>query len=443
VTVVTPEEAEEYKQFVNRYEQYWRTFFDPIAIRIQVSPEKYRFETIVLPLINNSIYTGLTTVLGGPTEPLDDLPVPDRNIFTLALKVNKPMLLKQLDGIEDEMTKEVMDGLGMSSKDVQLQVSRFLRDGLGSQMAMHVYDTMPTFDFNMTSFLGEMLGSFNGSGGFDDEIIFISLLVTSLNSPVYVSLPVKDAEIVDEFMEKIDTLMAILARQPAKGWFFQVDHDFYKMPLGKTGRKLRGYAIRFGPIKWRFFWARIDNGLYIASKPFIIDDLLKLHNDRNTANRRTVSKPSSPKAHAMVRVRARNWKQILPHFQLGWSENSRNAGLNNLSLLSNVARAYTVDTSKSQTNEKPTVDPSTEVLRRAEELYGCRFFCPEGGRYILSPDGKSMTSTAHGTVLNPLQSSTPSSKGPLGQALREFAGATAELSFLEDGLHAVLTIERK
>ncbi len=54
-----------------------------------------------------------------------------------------------------------------------------------------------------------------------------------------------------------------------------------------------------------------------------------------------------------------------------------------------------------------------------------------------------MISTAHGTVLNPLQSSTPSSKGPLDQALREFAGATAELSFLEDGLHAVLTIERK
>jgi len=353
VTAVTPEEAEEYKQFVRRYEQYWWTFFDPIAIRIQVSPDRYRFETIVLPLINNSIYTRLTKILGGPTEPLDNLPVSDRNIFTLALKVNKPMLLKELEGIENDTTEELMEGYGMSSKDVLNQVSRFLRDGLGSQMAMHVYDATPIFDFNLTGFLGMMLGSFNSSNGIGNEtqsdgigngVLLYDSFVTSLNSPIYVSVPIKDVKIVGEFMEKFDKLIAILVQQPSEDGFFQVDHDFYKMPLGKTGRKLRGYSIRFGPIKWRFFWARIDNGLYIASKPFIIDDLLKLHDGQKAANRQTALKPLSPKAHAMVRIRARNWKQIFPHFQIGWSENSREAGLNNLSMLSNVARAYTAST---------------------------------------------------------------------------------------------------
>ncbi len=54
----TAEEAEEYAAFAKDYDQYWRTYFDPIAIRIQIDPQRYRLETIVLPLIDNSIYTG-------------------------------------------------------------------------------------------------------------------------------------------------------------------------------------------------------------------------------------------------------------------------------------------------------------------------------------------------------------------------------------------------
>ena len=33
--------------------------------------------------------------------------------------------------------------------------------------------------------------------------------------------------------------------------------------------------------------------------------------------------------------------------------------------------------------------------------------------------------------------------GKSAQAIRSFGGVTAELTFLEDGLHAVLTIQRK
>ena len=47
---MTGEEADEYNAFLTEYNQYWRTFFDPIGIRIKVSPERYRLETIVLPL---------------------------------------------------------------------------------------------------------------------------------------------------------------------------------------------------------------------------------------------------------------------------------------------------------------------------------------------------------------------------------------------------------
>ena len=53
---------------MQQYSQYWRTFFDPIAIRIQVTPERYRLETIVLPLIDNTLYSFLAQSLGGEPQ---------------------------------------------------------------------------------------------------------------------------------------------------------------------------------------------------------------------------------------------------------------------------------------------------------------------------------------------------------------------------------------
>src|SRR5207245_11378091 len=95
LTQVDGEEADEYKAFLQEYNQFWRTFFDPIALRLQMTPQRYRLETIVLPLIDNSIYTGLAHTLGGDAEPLDALPVPKRNIFSVALKLNKEDLLAE------------------------------------------------------------------------------------------------------------------------------------------------------------------------------------------------------------------------------------------------------------------------------------------------------------------------------------------------------------
>ncbi len=96
---VTQREAKEYKQFVEQYSRYWRRFFDPIAVRVRLTPKQYRAETIILPLIDNSVYTGLAAALGGEPEPLDALPVPKRNIFSLAARLNKSELVRQL-GLE-------------------------------------------------------------------------------------------------------------------------------------------------------------------------------------------------------------------------------------------------------------------------------------------------------------------------------------------------------
>jgi len=423
---VTKAEADEYRQFVERYSQYWRRFFDPIAVRVQLTPKQYRAETIILPLIDNSVYTGLAAALGGEPEPLDAMPVPERNIFSVVLRMNKDVLLKNplfLDGFLREAQRE-----GIPLPDGGASVKEFLSKGISNQIGLHVYDASPFFDFNLTGTLGEMMGSFRGGRGwFDDEMIPIGFLIASLNSPVYIAVPVKDAEIVDRFIAQTDTMLAALARQRQQDGFFEVDFDFYRVPLQTTDKRIRCYAVQLGPIKWRLFFARIGDGLYIASKRFILEDLAAMEGQERTER--------GPSAHAMVRVRPEHWKDVLPSFQLGWAENSRVACLNNLGPLSSIARSV------SAASNGP-VKPG-QVHREADRVHAVHFFCPDGGRYVLSPDGKQMTCTVHGTAADPHQLPAPAPGSPMGRLMRDFGGLTAELTFLEDGLHAVVTIDRK
>ena len=651
VKAVNGEAADEYKAFLDDYNRYWRTYFDPIALRVQITPQRYRLETIVLPLIDNSIYTSLSQALGGTPEALDALPVPKRNIFSVAVKLNKLELLKQaglgdekpvekdepnvdnlrvlalaminyadtfgklpapaidskdgkplfswrvailpfveqdalykefhldepwdsdhnkkliakmpkifrapgskagegkttyllpvgkgapwetsttklsypagftdgtsntvllVDAADDRAVtwtkpddlkydaadprkglavrndKEFLAGFADSvvravsksadkkqvaalftpsggevielrpeewrvvshspdaapARDLldipgvprdkidQLQIKEFLTKGIGNQVGFHVYDSAPAFDFNVPQFLGLMMGTFNGRGGprgIDPTSweMGISFLVTALNSPVYVSIPVQDTKVVDDFLDRLDPLMAEGYRRAREPWPRGINLDFYKAPL-KPNRTMRVASVRFGPVKWRMFWARIGNGLYIASKAFILDDLVAAEAERGKVA------AEGPKAHGLVRVRAANWDRVLPDYRLGWAEANREACLNNLGPLASVGRAVV---EKGRTEEQL----GRAAHQEADRLYGVHFFCPDGGRYLLSPDGKTCRCSVHGTLLEPVQQTEPSEKGSTS-ALKGLSGLTASLTFRKDGLHAVVEIDRK
>jgi hypothetical protein len=641
VREVTKSEADEYKAFLTEYNQYWRMFFDPIALRLQLTPEHYRLETIVLPLIDNSIYTGLAAVLGGKPEPLDALPVPKRNIFSVAVRVNKgdvqqktatppeqlqcannlkqiglafhmyhdtygkfpavanfdkegkPLLswrvhllpfLEQkqlyqqfhldepwdsehnkkliaqmpsvyrcpasggrladktsylapvfddkrggstmwsgdkrelrisdvLDGTSNTLlvvdaddrhavpwTKpadltydpkhplaglvghhpdsaqalfvdgsvhrlrstippdrlgalftraggEVVDWsrdevasvrvedwwrplpyyLRSAGPDIEkLGIEEFVMRGLGSQVSLHVCDSEPLFDFNLPAALGQVVGSFQGRrmGLGMGELPWV-FLAASFQAPVYIAVPVAEAKIVDRFLERLDKFLAGLARQQQNWGWFSLQHDFYRAPLS-ADESCRSFGFQFGPIKWRFFWARIGDGFYIASKKFILDDIQALS---------TKTKPAEPgpAAHAFLRIRAEHWDRVLSEFRLAWAENSRIACLNNVGPLSNVARSV-----RAAANGEAR--RSAEISRLADSMYDVHFFCPDGGRYELDGTGKSMACTVHGTALAPRQ---PRESSETGKGMSSFGGMTATLTFLEDGLHAVVTIDRK
>jgi hypothetical protein len=444
VKQVTGDEADEYRAFLEEYNRYWRTFFDPIAIRVQITPERYRLETIVLPLIDNSIYTGLALALGGKPEALDSLPVPKRNIFSVAMRFNKGELLKATKDIEREIKRDLFRGLNVEDGAVdRLNVTAFISDGIGSQVGLHVYDSVPNFDFNMAEAMGMLTASLGGEFRDRDlQGLFISFLLTSLNSPVYMSIPVQDAKVVDQFGDQLEHIFALAARQGTRGRWIEFASDFYQVPFkGDKNKMMRSFCLKFGPAKFRFFWARIGTAVYIASKDFILEDLLALENERAKVPALAQQSPADPPAHAMVKLRPQHWNQVLADYRLGWAENHRQACLNNQGPLSSVARTFSGPLGKIDDKELATV--AERVRREADRVHQVHFFCPEGGQYVLAADGKSMTCNVHGWALAPRQPASPVESSPLAKQLERFAGMTASLTFMEEGLRAVVILERK
>jgi hypothetical protein len=175
------------------------------------------------------------------------------------------------------------------------------------------------------------------------------------------------------------------------------------------------------------FAARIGDGLYVASKPFILEDLAAAW---KTAPQSVPADPG-PAAHAIVRLRPQNWNQTLPDYRLGWAENNRMACHRNLGALAAALRSA------------PMKDGKPELLRAAAEIYGVGHYCPENGSYRVGADGKQVECPVHGKISAPMQPIAPAPDGPFGQAIAKFKGATLALTLLEDGLHAVVTVERK
>ena len=448
VAEVSGEEADEYRAFVTEYNQYWRTYFDPIAFRLKVAPEELRVETIILPLIDNTAYTGLASALGGAPEPLDALPVPRRNIFSAELRLKKEQYIKELrtedarrPNTPDEDLFDYPFGLpgGRAARE---KTYGLLSEGLGNQLGIHLYDSRPPFELNVPSLLGMMLASGVGTRGGRDLIFgsepFFALALVSLNSPVYISLPVADEKVVDDYLNWSDAALSYAARNERRGRWVSFEYDFYKYKLA-TGEPARAFAVRFDPARVSFYWARIGRGVYVATKPFILEDIAALHAQGQAGASSTVNEDLN--GHALARVRAENWNEVLPDYNRSWAENEREACLNNLGPLASAARALTSVTDGVQAPSGEALDRATVEL--AGKLAGARFACPEGGVYHVSADGRQVSCSVHGTAADPRQPNAPSDQSAAGRTMRRLTDLTATLTFMDDGLHAVLTVKRK
>ena len=116
---------------------------------------------------------------------------------------------------------------------------------------------------------------------------------------------------------------------------------------------------------------------------------------------------------------------MLADYRLGWAESNREACLNNLGPLASVGRSVLAG---QQSRERTEEELGRAARQEADRLFGVHFFCPEGGHYLLSGDGKTCRCSVHGTALEPKQGTEPSEKGSVS-ALKGLSGLTAAKRF--------------
>ena len=294
---------------------------------------------------------------------------------------------------------------------------RFLRDGIGDQVGVHLHDAPRLLDADLSGLFG---GDATAAG-----LTGIGLVLRYVFGPSSLSIPVKNPQVVDEYLAELDRV--ILARREdvtGQGVIWTREADFYTVAFPK-GHTVRCLVVTLAGLKWRLYWGRIGDGLYVATRPFILEDIAAAH---AAGARPARTEP----AHAALRVRPENWHAVLPGYNLGWAEASRAACHTSLGMTANVGRGW---------NDRGPVDPG--LLDRVTQVYGARPACPDGGAYTLSADGRSCRCSVHGGDDDPRQPPGPTPASATGRLLKSFGGLTASVRFEDDGLRVVVTVDRK
>ena len=180
-------------------------------------------------------------------------------------------------------------------------------------------------------------------------------------------------------------------------------------------------------MKWRLFYARLDKVLYIASKQCILDDLLAALSSREQL-------PSRPTPLPGQGTESREWRSVRPD---GPCHDPRAARA-----LEGRAARVSLGLGRGQPagvpgESRPVVergpgdgcDPeyrvpgatrSGNVQRQADRLFAVHFYCPDGGKYELSADGKRVTCSVHGSAEAPRQLAAGGRQphGPAAQRVR-------------------------
>ena len=170
VTEATPEEAAMYASYIERYEDYWRQYFDPIAIRLdETAPGTWSLGTFVLPLVHNSLYFGLKEVVDA-SRPAVLPALSPAPVALIGMATKREAMLKG--------GRELVPGLKLGGL------------GLTGRMALAFPDADPVLQLGGMGGV-QRLGAIFGRRGMD-EMGGIGLLVAMLTRPVDVFLEVEN-----------------------------------------------------------------------------------------------------------------------------------------------------------------------------------------------------------------------------------------------------------
>lgn len=172
-------EAEAYGRFRDQYSQYWRRYFDPIALRLDARAEAgYDLETFILPLLDESAYQALRRLLNpGPEPVLKQRPQwTQPQVATFSLPADWTSLL----GLEPVSYR----------RSLALPIPEQLVAALGNEAHLAFLDAAPVVQIGGGSPAGLLDSPERLTQG---GLMFLApLLLGPLTRPVVLAVPVRD-----------------------------------------------------------------------------------------------------------------------------------------------------------------------------------------------------------------------------------------------------------
>ncbi|MBI4749222.1 MAG: hypothetical protein HY774_12085 [Acidobacteria bacterium] len=401
ITQATPAEAAGYRNFVERYTQYWSRYFDPVGIRFRLR-DKIEVETCILPLIENSIYNGVRESAGGRPAKLS-IPVTAGTIASVGMKLGEESPLRK------EMLKSFL--LDMTGPDSE----KFLAT-IGDTISLNFCDGTPLFTFAMdttTTLIG-------GSGLPRGDDAFFGLILSSLTLPIYVSMDITDAAQAERLFDKVLAQAEQRFRMQGERWLTLERYElnsYRDIPIHTA--KLSLFVADF-----RFAWAIVGKHLIVSTQLPVLTSLIDALKDKPDTALLAHDTPSN----LLFSMRPSQFRQIRPTVAAHWQEKMRGTCLQNLSGIRLLNEQFPI------TNP----DFHQQFLKRM----GYIPFCPAGGSYQIEPTSGVAECTVHGTHSHPKQPIEATGKEPFIQFVESLKGVQASLEFTPEGIHTRITLDR-
>jgi hypothetical protein len=256
IETISTGERDAYRAYVENYSRFWRTFFDPIGIRISVS-NPLRIETLILPLVQNSIYQNIQQVIGGKPVTMELPQLMPKPITTLSFNLST-------------------QAKAMLSQTIRLND---LIEQLGNSLHIAFYDNDPLVALGSADLIGGFSGQWLGRAS---NFFALALLGSMLTQPTAVFVELKNPDKL-QTLEQQGLFLKYFLSQLSSFW----EHS--KLHL-LTGEKVNTWVYTYnfeGVIRFHLYLKVIDNYLVISNQNL----------DFSKDQQRVKAKPANARLH--------------------------------------------------------------------------------------------------------------------------------------------------
>lgn len=398
---VSQDERQEYDRYRQRYQSFWQTMFDPMAIRVTMAP-RVKMEVCVLPFANGSLYTDLKGWLDARPRNLDvNRIAPSAVTSVLAVPGRKQIgeWLRMVPGLPEA-----------------LQAEPTLTDltWLGDRMSFHLCDSETIVEIDLTRLKPLDLPLLGKTPVLPQASVATLWNVTKM--PTYIGIDVEDRE---KAARLLDQLAAKIFLQRGNLSGLPTSLDAYRLP---DYQKHPVYVLSFQvyALKVRLHVALVGNQLVAATRPEILREVI------DASTKPEAAEPA--KAHLLLRLNCRRLGKLHDDMQLYWSEKARLACHRNAISIYNLVKLHDA--------------PLTEVARLAESKYGVVYFCPDHGTYEWNDRNDQVQCSVHGNRQGSRQNPRLDRQSSFAQFIEGLEEIDVSLRFDQEALFATVEIVR-